>query len=98
MSGDGEIGREATMLGRSAACRYVSAADSVVAMEHTVMVRAQQQFQSGSRMDAGAVTIGEESDRDFFYFKQREIGASVFDQGNISSNKKREKDIKEVKN
>jgi hypothetical protein len=58
----------------------------------------------------------------FFYFEQREMGASVravqvgvethertsgriehpthniFDQDNISSNKKREKDIKEVKN
>jgi hypothetical protein len=31
----------------------------------------------GSRMDAGVVAIREESDRDFFYFVQREMGASV---------------------
>jgi hypothetical protein len=28
-------------------------------------------------MDAGIVTIGEQSDGDFFYFKRREMGASV---------------------
>jgi hypothetical protein len=62
VSDGGEIGRQATVLGRGVARRCVSAVGSVVAVKHAAAVRAQRQFMSGFENGCGRSGDSRESD------------------------------------
>jgi len=69
VSGGGEIGRQVTALGRGAARHCVSTAGSAVTVKHVAAVLHGGDSRVGSRMDAEAAAIQEESDGYFFYFE-----------------------------
>jgi hypothetical protein len=67
VSGNGEIGRQATTFGRGAARRRVLAAGSAVAMEHAATVWTRQRFENGFENRCGRNEIREKSDGDFLF-------------------------------